>query len=77
MARVSDRTLDRELQKIKQETGLLLEFGSASGYTWIEIEVDGGGTKRFSEDYRSNSDLLSWMHAYMQGWRMRGEAQYG
>ncbi len=73
MARVTDKDLDRELVKIIKETGLPLTFGSASGYQWINIQVE-GGTKRFSEDYRKNADLLQWMFAYMQGWRMRAEA---
>lgn len=75
MARITDDQLREEIEKMREETGLPLDPYWAYGRVRLLIEGEHGrGRNAFSPMFNTNSDLLTWIDAFMQGWQMRGLA---
>jgi len=76
MARVSDQDVKDSIEEMAEETGLPVEPYWAYGRVRILIAGQqtkhGRGRTPFSPDFDSNSDLMTWVGAFMQGWQMRG-----
>lgn len=76
MPRISDQNLKDAVAEMAEDTGLPLEPYWAYGRVRLLIVGQetrhGRGRSPFTPDFDSNGELMTWMDAFMQGWKMRG-----